>query len=172
MLATGEVQPIPQGHGLDFYSQGLEGKHRLLSDNFPEGGVGKLTRVSLTCHELIGHCHADHNLIFKSIDKTRPQVVLTSPDSKVSLAFRTNQSTVQCYTAGGFDSKGPARKTQHDPRRIGPYGRFSAVALEFHAPLATFLHDEFKQIAGTDTILRGKEQVYENWVEIEVRARD
>ena len=70
----------------------------------------------------------DHNLVFADVSTDKPQVVLTSPDDKVSLSFRTNQSTVQCYTAAGFDSRGPARKSIHDPQNAGPYSRFGELS--------------------------------------------
>lgn len=151
MLATGDTKNILPGADIDFYSQ--DNQHRLLRDNFPTGGV-------------------DHNLVFKAVDPSQPQVVLTSPDSKVSLSFRTNQSTVQCYTAGGFDSDGPQRKQAHDPKEAKTaYSRFGGVALEFQHPLATFQHKKYTEIAGTDTVLRGND-IYENWVEIEIKAKD
>lgn len=44
-----------------------------------------------------------------------------------------------------------------------------AVFLEFHAPIATFLHDEYIQAnGGNDTILKVGE-IYENYVRVEFR---
>ncbi|ORY91722.1 galactose mutarotase-like domain-containing protein [Leucosporidium creatinivorum] len=152
MLAKGTWEKISAGSELDFHSAGLAGPHRTLGGNFPAEGV-------------------DHNFAFTSLTRSDPQVVLTSPDDKLSLSFRTNQSTVQCYTASGFDSHGPARKSIHDPQSIGPYARFGAVFLEFHHPLATFLHPEYAEKAGTDTVLKAGD-VYENFVEIEVKVKE
>lgn len=39
-LATGKIDPIKKGDALDFYSQGREGPHRRLGDNYPAGGIG------------------------------------------------------------------------------------------------------------------------------------
>lgn len=45
-----------------------------------------------------------------------------------------------------------------------------ATFLEFHHPLATFLHPELTNVAGTDTILKIGE-VYENLVEIDILCK-
>lgn len=42
-----------------------------------------------------------------------------------------------------------------------------AVFLEFHHPIATFLHDELTEAAGTNTTLK-RGGVYENYVRVEV----
>ncbi|KAM0788705.1 hypothetical protein ACM66B_002801 [Microbotryomycetes sp. NB124-2] len=150
MLPTGKLLNIGPGDELDFYSEGERG--RTIAQRFPSGGV-------------------DQNFVFSQIDETRPQVVLTAPDEAVSLSFRTNQSSVQCYTAGGFDSKGCARKKAHDPHFRGGYSQYGAVFLEFQHPVATVLHSELQAAAGIDTILRG-DDVYENWLEIDINGRE
>ncbi|KAK4056542.1 hypothetical protein OIO90_002389 [Microbotryomycetes sp. JL221] len=150
MLPTGTLLDIKPDDSLDFHSQGLSGPHRTIGHPFPPGGV-------------------DHNFVFKSVDTTKPQVVLTSPDDALTVRFRTNQSSVQCYTASGFDASAPLRKTIHDPRGAGPYPKYGAVFLEFQHPVATFLHRALRDAAGTDTILTGHD-IYENFVELEIVA--
>ncbi|KAK4700007.1 Xaa-Arg dipeptidase, partial [Phenoliferia sp. Uapishka_3] len=154
MLATGQTKSTKEGEPLDAldFTQGTASdpaSHRTIGKKFLPSGI-------------------DHNIVFNSISD-EPKVVLTSPDSKVSLAFRTNQGTVQCYTAGGFDGK-HSRKPEHKNGEKG-YPQFGAIFLEFHQPLATFLHPELQAIAGTDTILRGGE-VYENRVEVDIILRE
>lgn len=105
MLPTGHLAPTA-GTALDF-TQGSPAdatSHRTLSHAFPEAGV-------------------DHNLVFSSPTSAFPRVVLSAPDGRTSLAFRTNQSSVQCYTAGGMDGSG-SRKAAHGE---GGYDRFAAV---------------------------------------------
>ena len=70
------------------------------------------------------HLESDHNIVFDSVSEA-PKVVLTSPDSKVSLAFRTNQATVQCYTASGFDGN-HSRKPEHQNGSSKGYPQFGA----------------------------------------------
>ncbi|KAK4055745.1 hypothetical protein OIV83_000292 [Microbotryomycetes sp. JL201] len=150
MLPTGKLLKIQAGHDLDFYSRGTRG--RTIGERFPTGGV-------------------DHNFVFARVDDEHPQVVLTAPDDAISLSFRTNQSSVQCYTAGGFDSTAYPRKRVHDPQGRGAYAQYGAVFLEFQHPVATVLHPDLCKAAGTDTILR-HDEVYENWVEIEINVAE
>jgi hypothetical protein len=140
MLAQGTWENIPAGSELDFHSAGLAGPHRTLGDNFPADGVGELRSLHLPLHTLCSSTSLppDHNFGFTSTTRSTPQVVLTSPDDKLSLSFRTNQSTVQCYTASGFDNHGPARKSIHDPQRIGPYARFGEPLLSLTASAELF----------------------------------
>ncbi|KAL8277947.1 hypothetical protein RQP46_009579 [Phenoliferia psychrophenolica] len=154
MLATGKLDSTSKGSPLEAlnFTKGTPtdpSSHRSIGANFPPNGI-------------------DHNIVFNSVSDA-PKVVLTSPDSKVSLSFRTNQATVQCYTASGFDGK-HSRKPEHQQGSSKGYPQFGAVFLEFHQPLATFLHPEFQKVAGTDTILRAGE-VYENRVEVDVTVR-
>lgn len=44
-----------------------------------------------------------------------------------------------------------------------------AVFLEFHHPIATFLHDDLIKAAGTNTILK-RGDVYENYVRVEIKS--
>lgn len=81
--------------------------HRALGDNFPPNGV-------------------DHNLVFSTPLSTEPRVVLSSPDGKTSLAFRTNQSSVQCYTGGGMNGSG-SRKAAHAVDGAKGYEKFDGV---------------------------------------------
>jgi galactose mutarotase-like enzyme len=74
----------------------------------------------------------DHNLVFNApaTSTAKPRVVLTSPDSRVSLRFFTNQSSVQVYTAAGFDGTS-GRKPHHQghDNPVGGYEQFGTWLL-------------------------------------------
>ena len=108
MLPTG--QPAPTAGGPLDFTQGAPhdpASHRALGADFPKGGV-------------------DHNLVFATPSSSEPRVVLSSPDGKTSLQFRTNQSSVQCYTGGGMDGSG-SRKAAHAVEGGRGYDQFDGV---------------------------------------------
>lgn len=74
----------------------------------------------------------DPNLVFDAIS-SEPQVVLTSPDSKVSLIFRSNQSAVQVYTSNHFDGSGARRKPHHNAASGKGYEKFGELSLSREA---------------------------------------
>ncbi|KAI5475848.1 aldose 1-epimerase [Pseudohyphozyma bogoriensis] len=145
MLATGTLTPTDPSSPLNFAhgSPSDLSTHRTLSANFPPSGI-------------------DHNIVLNSLTPISPKLTLTSPSLDTSISFKTNQSSVQIYTAGGMDGTHP-KKDVHNAAK-GGYPQFGAIFLEFHHPLATFLHPEYAAAAGTDTILKPGE-VYENVVE-------
>ncbi|KAM0746391.1 galactose mutarotase-like protein [Meredithblackwellia eburnea MCA 4105] len=160
-LPTGEIASSASSNHPFNFSKGTisdPSTHRTIAENYPSDGI-------------------DHNIILRrpsspvTPQNSKPQVVLTSPDSKVSLEFRTNQASVETYTAAGFNGK-YSRKALHCPpgsEKKG-YPQYGAVFLEFHYPLASFLHKKLSDAAGTDGILKPGE-VYENWVEVDVLVR-
>jgi aldose 1-epimerase len=95
-------------------------------------------------------------------------VSLSSPKSGISLSFDSNQSGLMFYTNNFADGSGSAKKIHG----LGPgagkggYEPFSAAFLEFHEPIAAFLHEGMQQ-RGDDTLLASGE-VYSNWVRMEV----
>ncbi|SCZ99278.1 BZ3500_MvSof-1268-A1-R1_Chr7-1g09460 [Microbotryum saponariae] len=173
MLPTGKILQLSKEDPLNFSTS------RKIGANFPENGI-------------------DHNLLFTSASPATPQVTLISPDGRLGLEFRTNQSSVQCYTAAGFNGVSPVKKELHDRKGEGRgYDQFGecscsflelqieassllsvrsrfhtlgATFLEFHQPIATFLHQELKEIVGGDTVLR-RGEAYENWCEVTIRTK-
>ncbi|GAA5902916.1 hypothetical protein JCM8208_006510 [Rhodotorula glutinis] len=161
-LSTGALEPVKAGSPLDFHSQGREGPHRKIGDNYPEGGVDRNFLFS----------HPSSSLQPSPLDQptsessqwsprlpTTPQAILTSPSSHLSLRFTSNQSSVQVYTAPGLDGTGPVRKVAHggparDAEKDGAasaageratskgdgYGADSLVFLEFQAPVGAVVH--------------------------------
>lgn len=104
------------------------------------------------------------------------RLILHSPSTNLTLAFKTNQSGTQIYHAIGqpeapapVEASGGRKKQLHEDNSESPsgYSKYSSVVLEFAQPHATFLHEEYQKIAKDDTILR-KHQRYRNWVEVEV----
>ncbi|EPQ52513.1 galactose mutarotase-like protein [Gloeophyllum trabeum ATCC 11539] len=98
------------------------------------------------------------------------KVELASEKSGVKIVFGSNQSGVQFYT-NNFASTTSARKKIHggsgaDGEGQG-YGVGSAAFLEFHAPLAAWLHPETVR-DGFDTLLAGNGEVYNNWVKADI----
>lgn len=108
MLPTGKVASTAGTH-LDFF-QGTVSEpitHRKMGENWKDG--------------------VDHNLMFTpAVVETEPRVVLTSPDGGISLRFRTNQSSVQCYTGGGLNGS-VTRKGPHKNEEGTGYEKFGAV---------------------------------------------
>ncbi|KDE07927.1 hypothetical protein MVLG_01836 [Microbotryum lychnidis-dioicae p1A1 Lamole] len=146
MLPTGKIFQLSKEDPLNFSTS------RKIGANFPGNGI-------------------DHNLLFTLPFPATPQVTLTCPDGRLGLEFRTNQSSVQCYTAAGFNGVSPVKKELHDRKGEGRgYNRFGATFLEFHQPIATFLHRELKEIVGGDTVLR-RGEVYKNWCEVTIRTK-
>ncbi|SGY78709.1 BQ5605_C008g04920 [Microbotryum silenes-dioicae] len=173
MLPTGKIFQLSKEDPLNFSTS------RKIGANFPGNGI-------------------DHNLLFTLPFPATPQVTLTCPDGRLGLEFRTNQSSVQCYTAAGFNGVSPVKKELHDRKgegrgydRFGEWSCFSlelqdeasnllsvrfrfhtlgATFLEFHQPIATFLHRELKEIVGGDTVLR-RGEVYKNWCEVTIRTK-
>lgn len=104
--------------------------------------------------------------------------LLSSPTSGLSLAFSTNQSGVQLYTANGQPS--PSSVLAKEAGRYGGVSKLlhrrgfgqqvsnnnddfdvqrgnlqrSAAFLEFSHPHATLLYPELQRVAGSDTLLR------------------
>ncbi|WFD31548.1 aldose 1-epimerase [Malassezia sp. CBS 17886] len=101
----------------------------------------------------------------------RPVAALHAPTG-LSLSFRTNQAGVQVYTMNSAPPAQMGTKPQHRAAgRADGYRERDGVFLEFAAPHATFLHEEFWNMAGSDTLLRPGE-TYVNWVEVAVRTGD
>ncbi|KAH8835004.1 galactose mutarotase-like domain-containing protein [Flagelloscypha sp. PMI_526] len=101
--------------------------------------------------------------------KVKPVAELTSEKSGLKLSFDTNQAAVMFYSNGWSDAKVGARKKIHGGSgALGDgYEPGSAVFLEFHDPLAAFLHPEFKE--GEDTLLTSDE-LYNNYARLDIKS--
>jgi aldose 1-epimerase len=165
MVPTGTLIKCEDGEEHDWLQKGGQ-------------GMGRPIKKAMTA---TGYDHfyawgrSDDALKQREIDK-QPRLILHSPSSRVTLAFKTNQSGTQFYNAVGQPdapappaSSGGAKKLLHEEKPESPsgYSKRSMVVLEFAHPHATFLHKEYQQLAKDDTILR-KNDRYFNWVEIEL----
>jgi len=99
-------------------------------------------------------------------------VELASNKSGVRLVFGTNQSGVQFYSNNFANGDGARKRIHGGSGAFGPgegYPSASAVFLEFHEPLASFLHPGLNP-SGDDTILAPGE-IYNNYVRADVLYR-
>ncbi|KAI0073160.1 galactose mutarotase-like protein [Panus rudis PR-1116 ss-1] len=101
-------------------------------------------------------------------------VELESAKSGLRLSFDTNQSGVQFYTNNLTDPSKGARKKIHGGSGVSGagdgYGKGTAAFLEFHEPLAAWLHPSSTKNEN-DTLLASGE-VYNNWVRADVWFRN
>ncbi|KAF8591161.1 galactose mutarotase-like protein [Ramaria rubella] len=99
--------------------------------------------------------------------RTNPLVKLSSERSGWTLAFDSNQPGVQFYTANFLDASKGTRKPIHgwSGKDGDGYGPHTFAFLEFHEPLAAWLHPE-TAVSG-DTLLTADE-LYNNFVRVDV----
>ncbi|TCD61099.1 hypothetical protein EIP91_009036 [Steccherinum ochraceum] len=112
-----------------------------------------------------------NDIITSEASATSPLVELASAKSGLRISFDSNQSGVQFYSNNfASESKG-ARKKIHGGSGISGagdgYGVGSAAFLEFHEPLAAWLHPATKPHSDDDTLLASGE-VYNNFVKLDV----
>ncbi|THH17897.1 hypothetical protein EW146_g2994 [Bondarzewia mesenterica] len=96
-------------------------------------------------------------------------VELASKKSGLRLSFETNQSGVQFYSNNFATGDGAKKRIHGGSGKAGPgqgYGAGSAAFLEFHEPIASFLHPSTNP-SGNDTLL-GPDEIYNNFVRIDV----
>ncbi|PWN21023.1 hypothetical protein BCV69DRAFT_282526 [Microstroma glucosiphilum] len=174
-LPTGKLLPFEDSRsaGHDWTDAGKDGLGKAIADGIPEAGYDNFYTWPLIPSSFSRE---------EEMSQT-PQALLRSESSKLTLAFRTNQSGFQLYTANGqptapADPKasGGTRKLIHRTA-LNPSARSdeggnafrSAAFIEFGHPHATFLHEGLQDFigCGEDTLLRVGE-TYRNWVSIEV----
>ncbi|KAF8896033.1 galactose mutarotase-like domain-containing protein [Infundibulicybe gibba] len=99
-----------------------------------------------------------------------PVVKLYSPKSGISLTFDTNQQGVMFYSNNLAKPSAGARKKIHGGSGISGHGDSyapgSAAFLEFHNPLAAFLHAADKD---TEDTLLTSDELYHNYVRCNIR---
>ncbi|KAI0317520.1 galactose mutarotase-like protein [Amylostereum chailletii] len=96
-------------------------------------------------------------------------VELASARSGIRLKFGTNQSGVQFYSNTLATGDGAMKRIHGGSGVAGPgegYKPASAVFLEFHEPLAAFIHPASNS-SGNDTLL-GPGEIYNNFVRMDV----
>lgn len=157
VIPTGELLPADGPH--DFTPAGEEGFGRSIGSNAPPGGHDHFYAWGISSDESL-------------------RAVLRSPSTGLAVTFKTNQSGTQLYTANGQPSppaassnSGGARKYLHggDAGENDGNVKRSGAFLEFAHPHATFLYPKYRELTGTDTLLRaGDETLYRNVVEAEV----
>lgn len=174
-MPTGKLIPLEDSRsaGHDWTDAGRDGLGKAIAEGIPDGGYDHFYTWPLSPHRLSKE---------EELAQT-PQALLRSESCKLTLAFRTNQSGFQLYTANGQSAapadpkaSGGTRKLIHRTA-LNPSARSdeggnalrSAAFIEFGHPHATFLHNGLQDFigGGEDTLLRAGE-IYRNWVSIEV----
>jgi len=175
-LATGTLLPV----------DGTSHDHRAgkpIGENWPEAGVGgydhyylfsppekpqhpiHLPLSGLVSQDLI------RDLVYPSDVDTqetiKPVATLSSSQSGLTLDFHTNQPGVQFYTGNFLDGSGTRKPIHGGGVDAKGYEAGSAAFLEFHEPLAAWLHPYKTKPGVTDTILTS-EELYHNWVRVDV----
>jgi len=168
-LSTGKLNPV----------QGTEHHHekKLIGEKFPNPGYDSFyvfdrtpsvipTRVSLDTFDTLDLIQ---EVVNPSNTTATSVVELTSEKSGLKLTFESNQSGVQFYS-GNFVGKEGARKKIHGGTgKINSddgYGGGCAAFLEFHEPLAAWLHPETTPSANDTLITNG--ELYNNFVKVNV----
>jgi len=107
-----------------------------------------------------------------ALEDAEADVELASAQSGLRLSFHTNQSGVQFYSNNFSTPDKTARKKIHGGSGVkgDGYEPGSAAFLEFHEPLAAWLHPETVGRSGNDTLLASGE-VYNNYVRLDVWYR-
>ncbi|KAI0693410.1 galactose mutarotase-like protein [Cytidiella melzeri] len=103
-------------------------------------------------------------------DPSQAPVTLASEKSGLKIVFESNQSGVQFYTNNfAFADKNARKKIHGGSGEFGKdgYEHHSAAFLEFHEPLAAWLHPATLGSSGDDTLLTSGE-VYNNFVRLDV----
>ncbi|KAI0034751.1 galactose mutarotase-like protein [Vararia minispora EC-137] len=182
-LATGELAP----------TSGTVHQHRskLIGENFPEvaaegslsPGYGEYNHFYVFDKRDLGpSIAAKHRITAEEFtpelnavaDVLKPGaadgvVELASEKSGIRLVFGTNQSGVQFYSYNFASGEGSRKRIHGGSGSFGPgegYPATSAVFLEFHEPLASYLHPGSNP-SGDDTILAPGE-IYNNYVRADV----
>ncbi|EJD07057.1 galactose mutarotase-like protein [Fomitiporia mediterranea MF3/22] len=178
-LSTGKLNPV-QGTPRDH-------KSKRIGDQWPNDGYDEFyvfeksaptpipTRIPLSefpkmdlIQDVIHPRQAD-----PSSPSSPPVVELSSDKSGLNLSFFTNQSGVQFYS-GNLILPDSSRKRIHGGSgQLGKgdgYKPGAAAFLEFHEPLAAWLHPE-TSLSGNDTLLASGE-LYNNFVKLDVTYKN
>lgn len=165
-LATGKFQSVS---GLFLNPNGAR-----IGDNFPAGGYDEFYVFSPPTSPVeavrVPFSRLQSLDLFEQVlaapATTDPLVRISSERSGITLAFDSNQPGVQFYSAKFFDGKGTRKQTHGWSGEDGDgYGIHTFAFLEFHEPLAAWLHPE---IAVTGDTLLTANELYNNFVRVDV----
>jgi len=175
-LSTGSLAPVKGTHHAH-----AEKETKKIGENWPTPGYDEFylfaprstptspTRISTASINPGTNLLAE---IFAAEPGTKePLVELQSEKSGLKLDFDTNQSGVQFYSNNLTNPTKGARKKIHGGSGVSgagdAYGAGSAAFLEFHEPLAAWLHPDTQGPEANDTLLASGE-VYNNFVRMDV----
>lgn len=155
---------------------------KLIGDRFPEEGFGggydhfyvfqPREQGPAFAHRIPVSSFSPDADYVKDVLLAKPDngvVELASAKSGIRLSFETNQSGVQFYSNNFATGDGAKKKIHGGSGTKGPgqgYIAGSAAFLEFHEPIASFLHPS-TNLSGNDTLL-GPDEIYNNFVRIDV----
>lgn len=168
-VPTGKLIPCPNENPHGWASSGSSALGKTIGHNMPEGGYDHF----YTWGGRKDKAGVDRDVV----------ALLHAASTGTTLAFRTNQSGCQVYTANGQPahpaptaSSGGSRKLLHRSQAASSNAgeewegnpTRSAAFLEFSHPHALFLHKSLQEhVGGEDAMLRDGE-VYVNWCAIDV----
>ncbi|KAG8864903.1 hypothetical protein FRB96_003489 [Tulasnella sp. 330] len=165
-LATGELIPTP---GTEY-----EHSHKLIGTGYPPRGYDeyymfdKPTETSpvhvplsaLSSLDVVG------TLVKETGASENALVSLASNQSGIRLMFETNQPGVQFYSANPLSGNGSRKRIHGGEGANDGYQPGAAAFLEFHEPLAAWLHP-WGQSPGKSTLL-GSNELYNNFTKVNV----
>ncbi|KAG9031249.1 hypothetical protein FRB95_002952 [Tulasnella sp. JGI-2019a] len=165
-LATGELIPTP---GTEY-----EHSHKLVGKGYPAHGYDEyymfdkptetspvhVPLSSLSSLDVVGS-------LAKESDASKETLVsLNSNQSGIRLTFETNQPGVQFYSAQPLSGNGSRKRIHGGEGANDGYQPGAATFLEFHEPLAAWLHP-WGQAPGKSTLL-GSDDLYNNFTKVNV----
>ncbi|KAI0822568.1 galactose mutarotase-like protein [Trametes gibbosa] len=176
-LSTGNLLPVAGTHHA--HAEKTSGR---IGEQFPEHGYDEFYLFSeraappppsiLPASEL----QPELDLVGAALSRDGPGaeevVSLAGGKSGLRVSFATNQPGVQFYSNNlSVPEKGARKKIHGGSGAVGDgYPPGTAAFLEFHAPLAAWIHSQTRGPTGEDTLLASGE-VYNNYVRLDVWNR-
>ncbi|RDX56960.1 galactose mutarotase-like protein [Lentinus brumalis] len=173
-LSTGKLLAVTGTHHA--HAEKTSGK---IGESFPESGYDEfyvLSKRATTPPPSIlpaSELKPELDLVGAALSRDGPAaeevVSLAGAKSGLRISFATNQAGVQFYTNNfALPEKGARKKIHGGSGSVGDgYGPGTAAFLEFHAPLAAWIHPGVRGPSGEDTLLASG-QVYNNFVRMDV----
>ncbi|PIL35328.1 hypothetical protein GSI_02053 [Ganoderma sinense ZZ0214-1] len=173
-LSTGSLLPVAGTHHA--HAEKTTGR---IGEAFPEHGYDEFYLFSARGAPVsptvlpASDLKPELDLVGAALSRDGPSseevVSLASGKSGLRVGFATNQAGVQFYTNNfAVPEKGARKKIHGGSGAVGDgYTPGSAAFLEFHAPLAAWIHPQSRGPLGEDTLLASGE-VYNNFVRLDV----
>ncbi|KAM5539278.1 hypothetical protein V8D89_007151 [Ganoderma adspersum] len=173
-LSTGSLLPVAGTHHA--HAEKTTGS---IGESFPEHGYDEFYVFSARDAPVpptvlpAADLKPELDLVGAALSRDGPSseevVSLASGKSGLRVGFATNQAGVQFYTNNfAVPEKGARKKIHGGSGAVGDgYTPGSAAFLEFHAPLAAWIHPQSRGPLGDDTLLASGE-VYNNFVRLDV----